>query len=68
MEYLINKKTRIIYAIKSVTFLSNEKYYWLRARGTKRTIQVREKIVNQTLIFYRPGFFEKIKLFFELYN
>lgn len=68
MEYLINKKTRIIYAVKSVSFFSNERYYWLRAKGQRRTIQVKEKTVNQTLITYKPGFFEKIKIFFEFYN
>lgn len=68
MEYLINKKTRIIYAVKSVSLFNNEKYYWLRVKGQRRIIQVKEKIVNQTLITYKPGFFEKIKLFFEFYN
>ena len=63
--YIQHKRNGNIYAVKGYGYWQGANYRTLQPRGSKRTIQIKETAIQREMIKYKPGFFEKIKLFFE---
>lgn len=65
MEYLQHKQNGNIYLIRGYGYWQGTSYRTLQPRGSKRTVQIKEKSIQKLMKPYKPKFFEKIKLFFE---